>query len=122
MRRRPRRPRSAEACACPRVRPNGGTTPFKGETATNWEGSFRAPCAIRWPGTIKPGSIINDVCAHEDFLPTHAAAAGDTDVVDRVRKGGKIGDKSFKVHLDGNNLIPVFKGEEKESPHEGFMY
>ncbi len=102
--------------------PDGGTTPFRGEKATNWEGGFRVPCAIRWPGTIKPGSVINDICAHEDFLPTLAAAAGDTDVVDRIRKGGKIGDKAFKVHLDGNNLIPFFKGEQKESPREGFMY
>ena len=80
------------------------------------------PCVIRWPGVIKPGTIVNDLCAHEDFLPTLGAAAGDADVVARVRKGGKIGDKSFKVHLDGNNLIPFLKGEEKESPREGFMY
>ncbi|MGH6999466.1 MAG: sulfatase-like hydrolase/transferase, partial [Phenylobacterium sp.] len=102
--------------------PDGGTTPFKGEKATNWEGGFRVPCAIRWPGVIEPGRVINDLCSHEDFLPTFAAAAGDTDVVARVKKGGKIGDKSFKVHLDGNNLIPFFKGEEKESPRDGFMY
>ena len=102
--------------------PDGGSTPFKGEKATNWEGGFRVPCAIRWPGVIKPGTIVNDICAHEDFLPTLGAAAGDADVVARVKKGGKIGDKSFKVHLDGNNLIPFLKGEEKESPREGFMY
>jgi len=102
--------------------PDGGTTPFRGEKATNWEGGFRVPCAIRWPGVIKPGTVVNDLCAHEDFLPTLAAAAGDADVVDRIRKGGKIGDKTFKVHLDGHNLIPFFKGEEKESPREGFMY
>jgi arylsulfatase len=102
--------------------PDGGSTPFKGEKATNWEGAFRVPCAIRWPGVIKPGTIVNDICAHEDFLPTLAAAAGDADVVARLKKGGKVGDKSFKVHLDGNNLIPFFKGDEKESPREGFMY
>jgi arylsulfatase len=102
--------------------PDGGTTPFRGEKATNWEGGFRVPCAIRWPGVIKPGTVVNDLCAHEDFLPTLAAAAGDADVVDRIRKGGKIGDKTFKVHLDGHNLIPFFSGEEKESPREGFMY
>ncbi|CAN7566227.1 arylsulfatase [Phenylobacterium sp. LjRoot164] len=102
--------------------PDGGTTPFKGEKATNWEGGFRVPCAIRWPGTIKPGSVINEICAHEDFLATLAAAAGDTDVVERVRKGGKIGDQTFKVHLDGNNLIPAFKGETKEWPRQGFAY
>ena len=102
--------------------PDGGSTPFKGEKATNWEGAFRVPCVIRWPGVIKPGTLVNDICAHEDFLPTLAAAAGDADVVARLKKGGKVGDKSFKVHLDGNNLIPFFKGEEKESPREGFMY
>ncbi|MGH6966597.1 MAG: arylsulfatase [Phenylobacterium sp.] len=102
--------------------PDGGTTPFKGEKATNWEGGFRVPCAIRWPGTIEPGSVINEICSHEDFLATFAAAAGDTDVVDRIRKGGKIGDKTFKVHLDGNNLIPGFKGEAKTWPREGFAY
>ena len=102
--------------------PDGGSTPFKGEKATNWEGGFRVPCVIRWPGVIKPGTIVNDICAHEDFLPTLAAAAGDADVVARLKKGGKVGDKSFKVHLDGHNLIPFFKGEEKKSPREGFMY
>ena len=102
--------------------PDGGSTPFRGEKATNWEGAFRVPCAIRWPGVIKPGTVINDICAHEDFLPTLAAAAGDKDVVERVTKGGKIGDKSFRVHLDGHNLMPFFKGEEKESPRKGFAY
>jgi arylsulfatase len=80
------------------------------------------PCAIRWPGVIKPGTIVNDVCAHEDFIPTFAAAAGDPDLVEKLRKGGRLGDKSFKVHLDGRNLLPFLKGEEKESPREGFLY
>ena len=102
--------------------PDGGTTPFRGEKATNWEGGFRVPCVIRWPGVIKPGTVINDICAHEDFLPTLAAAAGDKDVVARLKKGGKVGDATFKVHLDGNDLGPFLAGEEKESPREGFMY
>lgn len=80
------------------------------------------PCAIRWPGVIKPGSVINEICAHEDFLATFAAAAGDADVVERLKKGGKVGDKTFKAHLDGNNLIPAFKGETKEWPRQGFAY
>ncbi len=67
--------------------PDGGSTPFKGEKATNWEGAFRVPCLIRWPGVIKPGTIVNDVCAHEDFIPTFAAAAGEPDLVDKVLKG-----------------------------------
>jgi arylsulfatase A-like enzyme len=102
--------------------PDGGATPFKGEKDTNWEGGFRVPCVIRWPGVIEAGSIINDICSHYDFLPTFAAAAGDTDVVERVKKGTRIGEKSFKVHLDGDNLLPFFKGEVKESPREGFVY
>lgn len=102
--------------------PDGGTTPFKGEKATNWEGGFRVPCVIRWPGVIEPGQVINDICAHEDFLPTLAAAAGDSDVVERVKKGGKIGDTKFKVHLDGHNLMPFFKGDETEAPRKGFAY
>jgi arylsulfatase A-like enzyme len=102
--------------------PDGGTTPFKGEKATNWEGGFRVPCVIRWPGVIEPCQVINDICAHEDFLPTLAAAAGDSDVVERVKKGGKIGDTKFKVHLDGHNLMPFFKGDETEAPRKGFAY
>jgi arylsulfatase len=102
--------------------PDGGSTPFKGEKATNWEGGFRVPCVIRWPGVIEPGRVINDICAHEDFLPTLGAAAGDADVVERLKKGGKLGAKSFKVHLDGYDLAPFFKGEQKTSPREHFPY
>jgi arylsulfatase A-like enzyme len=102
--------------------PDGGTTPFRGEKDTNWEGGFRVPCLVRWPGVIEPGRIINDICAHEDFIPTFAAANGDADLVERVKKGAKIGDKKYKAHLDGYNLIPFLKGEEKESPREGFLY
>jgi arylsulfatase A-like enzyme len=102
--------------------PDGGTTPFRGEKATNYEGGFRVPCVIRWPGVIKPGTIINDICAHEDFIPTFAAAAGQRDLVAKLKKGQKIGSKTFKVHLDGENLLPFFKGEQKDSPREGFLY
>jgi arylsulfatase len=102
--------------------PDGGATPFRGEKATNWEGGFRVPCAIRWPGVIEPGSIVNDICSHEDFIPTLAAAAGDPDLVATLRKGKKLKDRSFKVHLDGHNLLPFLKGEEKQSPREGFLY
>lgn len=102
--------------------PDGGSTPFHGEKATNWEGAFRVPCVIRWPGVIQAGSIFNDVCAHEDFIPTLAAAGGDPQIVEKVRKGHKMGDRIFRVHLDGNNLVPFFKGEVKDSPREGFIY
>jgi len=102
--------------------PDGGSTPFRGEKATNWEGGFRVPCVIRWPGVIQPGTVINDMCAHEDFIPTFAAAAGEPDIVEKVKKGYRMGDRTFKVHLDGHNLLPFFRGDQKESPREGFLY
>jgi arylsulfatase len=102
--------------------PDGGTTPFKGEKATNWEGGFRVPMCIRWPGVIKPGQVINDVCAHEDLIPTFAAAAGEPDLVAKVKKGYTANGKQFKVHLDGYNLVPFLKGEVKESPRKEFLY
>jgi arylsulfatase len=102
--------------------PDGGTTPFRGEKATNWEGGFRVPMCIRWPGVVKPGQVINDLCAHEDILPTFLAAAGDPDIVNECLKGKLAGNKTFKVHLDGYNLIPFLKGEVKESPRKEFLY
>jgi len=102
--------------------PDGGTTPFKGEKAINWEGGFRVPCLIKWPGVIQPGTIINDLCAHEDFIPTFAAANGDTDLVERTKKGATLNGKTFKVHLDGFNLMPFLKGDAKEAPRKEFLY
>ena len=102
--------------------PDGGATPFKGEKATNWEGGFRVPCLIKWPGVIQPGTIINDICAHEDFIPTFAAANGDTDLVERTKKGTTLNGKPFTVHFDGFNLLPFLKGEVKESPRQEFLY
>jgi arylsulfatase len=102
--------------------PDGGTTPFRGEKDTNWEGAWRVPTAIRWPGVIKPGTVSNEVFSHQDMLPTLLAAAGEPDIVEKCKKGYKAGNKTFKVHLDGYNLIPCFKGEVKESPRPGFLY
>ncbi|HEY4286617.1 MAG TPA: arylsulfatase [Puia sp.] len=102
--------------------PDGGSTPFRGEKATNWEGGYRVPTCIRWPGVIKPGTVINDICAHEDLLPTLCAAAGDPDVVSKTLKGYKLLTKTVKVHLDGYNLMPFLKGETKESPRKEFIY
>ena len=102
--------------------PDGGTTPFRGEKATNWEGGFRVPCLIRWPGVIKPGAVVNDIGAHMDFVPTFAAALGEPELVDKLKKGYALNGKTFKVHLDGENLLPFFKGAAKESPREGFAY
>lgn len=102
--------------------PDGGSTPFKGEKATNWEGGFRVPCLMRWPGVIQPGTIINDICAHEDFIPTFAAANGDPDLVEKVKKGSMLNGKTFKVYLDGFNLMPFLKGDVKELPRKEFLY
>lgn len=102
--------------------PDGGSTPYRGEKATGWEGGFRVPTLIRWPGVIKPGTIYNDFFAHEDFIPTFAAAAGDPNLVEEVAKGYTIGDKTFKVHLDGYNLLPYFEGQTTNSPRKDFFY
>ncbi len=80
------------------------------------------PMCIRWPGVIKPGQVINDICAHEDLIPTFAAAAGEPDLVEKVKKGYQANGKNFKVHLDGYNLIPFLKGDANESPRKEFLY
>jgi arylsulfatase len=102
--------------------PDGGTTPFRGEKDTNFEGGWRVPCAIRWPGVIKPGTVSNELFSHTDMLPTLAAAAGDPDVVEKLKKGYKSGKKNFKVHIDGYNLLPLLTGEVNENPRKGFLY
>jgi arylsulfatase A-like enzyme len=102
--------------------PDGGATPFRGEKDTNWEGGWRVPCVMRWPGVVKPGQVINEMGSLQDFIPTFAAAAGEADLVEKVKKGYAIGDKTFKVHLDGANLLPFLKGEVDKSPRDGFLY
>jgi arylsulfatase len=101
--------------------PDGGTTMFRNEKATQWEGGFRVPTAIRWPGVIEPGTVINDIGAHEDMLPTLLAAAGDTTVKEDLLEGRTAIGREYRVHLDGYNLLPVFKGEG-EWPREEFLY
>jgi arylsulfatase A-like enzyme len=102
--------------------PDGGTTPFRGEKDTNWEGAWRVPCMIRWPGVIKPGTVSNDIFSHQDMLPTLLAAAGEPDVVAKLKQGYTAGKKTFKVYIDGFNLLPYWKGEVKENPRPGFLY
>jgi arylsulfatase A-like enzyme len=103
--------------------PDGGTTPFAGEKATSGEGGWRVPCAIRWPGTIKPGTVLNGIASHEDLLPTLLAAAGDPNVKEDVLKGTKkIGNTTFKAHIDGYNLIPWLSGQTEDSPRKEFLY
>ncbi|MGH9938834.1 MAG: sulfatase-like hydrolase/transferase, partial [Blastocatellia bacterium] len=102
--------------------PDGGTTPFTGEKGTTWEGGFRSPCVVRWPGVIKPGTVFNNIMSGEDWMPTFLAAAGEPTIKDKLLKGHKAGAKSFKAHLDGYNFLPFFKGEEKESPRKEIFY
>jgi arylsulfatase A-like enzyme len=102
--------------------PDGGATPFRGEKDTNWEGGWRVPCVMRWPGVIEAGRVINDICSLTDFVPTFAAAAGEPEIVEKIKKGHKMGEKTFKAHLDGMDLKDFLSGKEKESPRQGFVY
>jgi arylsulfatase len=94
--------------------PDGGNHPFRGEKGTTYEGGFRVPMVAKWPGVIKAGSIINDIIAGEDWMPTFLAAAGDPDVKEKLLTGMKVGDQTFKNHLDGYNFMPHFKGDAAE--------
>jgi arylsulfatase A-like enzyme len=102
--------------------PDGGVTPFHGEKGTTWEGGHRVPLLLRWPGVIKPGTQINEVIAHNDWLPTFLAAAGEPNIKEKLLKGYKAGNKTFKVHLDGYNFLPFFKGEVKKGPREEYLF
>ena len=102
--------------------PDAGTTPFRSEKNTNWEGAFRVPCLIRWPGHVKPGSIANDIVAALDWMPTLLAAAGDTGVKEKLLKGMAIGGTTFKVHLDGYNQLAYLTGQEPRSARREFIY
>ena len=102
--------------------PDGGITPFRSEKNTNWEGAWRVPVFLRWPGVIKPGSVFNDIATHQDWLPTLLAAAGDPDISAKLLEGHQAGGKSFKVHIDGFNLLPYLSGEAKEGPRKSFFY
>jgi arylsulfatase A-like enzyme len=102
--------------------PDGANTPFRSQKDTNWEGAWRVPSFIRWPGKIKAGSVLNDIVCHQDMLPTLLAAAGDPDVSQKLLTGYKVGDKTFRVHIDGINQLPYLTGQVKESPRESFFY
>ena len=102
--------------------PDGATTPFRSQKDTNWEGGWRVPAFIRWPGKIKAGSVFNGIVSHIDMLPTLLAAAGDPDITQKLLKGVKVGDKTFNVHIDGYNMLPYFTGEVKESPRRSLAY
>jgi arylsulfatase len=102
--------------------PDGAMTPFRSEKNTNWEGAFRVPCMIRWPGHIKPGSVSNEIVSGHDWAQTFLAAAGDADIKAKLMKGHKIGDTTYKVHLDGYNQLPYLRGEIDKGPRRAFIY
>jgi arylsulfatase len=102
--------------------PDGAMTPFRSEKNTNWEGAFRVPLLLRWPQKIPAGIVSNEIVQHHDWLPTFLAAAGEADVVEKLKVGHEAAGKSFKVHIDGFNLLPYLTGEEDVSPRKGFIY
>jgi arylsulfatase A-like enzyme len=102
--------------------PDGGSTPFRGEKDTNYEGGWRVPCAIRWPGVIEAGTVSNEICSHTDMLPTFVAAAGEPQIVEKLKRGHRAGKKEFKIHIDGYNLQPFLAGEQEHSPRRAFFY
>ena len=99
--------------------------PFRGEKGTTWEGGFRVPAVVRWPGTVQPGTIVNQIFSHEDWMPTLLAAAGDPDVKDALLAGHQFGDKTFRVHLDGYDQTAVLSGEVEglnDGPRHEILY
>ena len=98
--------------------PDAGITPFRSEKNTNWEGGWRVPCFVRWPGKFKAGTVLNGIVTHQDWLATFLAAAGEPDIKEKLLKGHKAGKKTFKVHIDGFNMLPYLTGEVKESPRQ----
>jgi arylsulfatase len=102
--------------------PDAANTPFRNEKNSNWEGAFRVPAMVRWPGKIPAGVVSNEIIAHQDWLPTLLAAAGEPEIVEKLKKGHEAGDKEFKVHVDGYNFLPHFTGEVEKGPRPGFVY
>ncbi|WP_367345391.1 arylsulfatase [Stenotrophomonas bentonitica] len=102
--------------------PDGAMTPFRNEKDTNWEGAFRIPLLVRWPNQVPAGVVSNDIVQHHDWLPTFLAAAGEPKIVDKLKKGHKIGDTTFKVHIDGYNLVDFLTKEGVPSPRKGLVY
>ncbi len=102
--------------------PDAAMTPFRNEKNSNWEGAYRVPAMVRWPGKIEAGSVSNEIVSHLDWLPTFLAMAGDPDIKEKLLEGYAVGDMTYKVHLDGYNLVPYLTGAEEEGPRESFIY
>ncbi|MCB0817570.1 MAG: sulfatase-like hydrolase/transferase, partial [Flavobacteriales bacterium] len=102
--------------------PDAGTTPFRSEKNSNWEGAYRVPAFIRWPGNFPAGTTLNGIVSHEDWLPTFAAIAGNTKVKDQLAKGTTINGRSYKNYIDGHNMLDYLSGKTKDCPRKEFMY
>ena len=102
--------------------PDGAMTPFRNEKNSNWEGAYRVPMVVRWPGKIPAGVVSNEIVQHHDWLPTFLAMAGEPGIAEKLKKGHQAAGKTFKVHIDGYNLVPYLTGEVKKSPRQGFFY
>jgi arylsulfatase len=102
--------------------PDGGTTPFHGEKNASWEGGYRVPGMIRWPGVVKPGTEINDIVSHEDWVPTLMAGVGEANIVEKLLNGYQAGEKTFKVHLDGYNQVDLLAGGTPSNKRKEFFY
>ena len=102
--------------------PDGGITPFRGEKNTNWEGGFRVPAVIRWPGKIAAGSVTNEIVSHQDWVPTLMAAAGEPDIKAKLLEGHRANGRKYNVHLDGHNILDLLTGVTDKSPRDKFFY
>jgi arylsulfatase len=102
--------------------PDAGISPFRSEKNTNWEGGWRVPAFVRWPGRFKAGTMLNEIVCHQDWLPTLLAAAGEPEIPAKLLQGHQAGDKTFRVHIDGRNMLPYFRGETTECPRKFFSY
>jgi arylsulfatase len=102
--------------------PDAGNTIFRSQKDTNWEGAWRVPAFVRWPGKIKPGTVFNDIVCHQDWLPTLLTIAGDPDASTKLLSGYKVGDETYTVHIDGNDMVPYLTGAVPHSPRNEFFY
>ncbi|MDD3827745.1 MAG: arylsulfatase [Anaerolineae bacterium] len=102
--------------------PDGAISPWRSEKNTNWEGGYRVPCFARWPGKFEAGKVLNGIVTHQEWLPTLLAAAGEPDIVEKLLKGHQAGEKSFRVHIDGYNILPYLTGETDKCPRSYFFY
>ena len=102
--------------------PDGAISPWRSEKNSNWEGAYRVPAFARWPGKFPAGKTLNGIVSHQEWLPTLLAAAGEPDIIGKLRDGYQAGDKEFRVHIDGYNALDYFMGETEESPRDWFFY